>query len=213
MKFSDFTALISKIQVAPLEGSVAHDKMCPPERNEMLQKQGQNVWNEAKTAAVLSLIYPKDEEAHLVLIVRNTYKGVHSAQIAFPGGKVETTDKSLAHTALRETFEEIGIVANDINIIKPLSQLYIPPSRFWVHPFLGVANRSLSFVPDANEVAQIIEWPLKHILDETKIGKKLMQTSYMQAVEVPGFLIDEHFVWGATAMILSELKECLKSVL
>ena len=124
-----------------------------------------------KKAAVMMLFYPKDTQTHLVLIQRNTYPGVHSSQIAFPGGKVELEDETLSHTALRETHEEIGIVPNQIQVVRAFSEVYIPPSNFMVYPFLGLSQNELTFNPDPEEVAGIIELPLVHFLDENNVVK------------------------------------------
>jgi 8-oxo-dGTP pyrophosphatase MutT (NUDIX family) len=161
----------------------------------------------------MMLFYPKNNQTHLVLILRNSYKGVHSSQIAFPGGKPELIDVDLKETALRETHEEIGILPNKIEVIRSFTEVYIPPSNYMVHPYLGISREELNFVRQEEEVAGIIELPLVDFLDERIIQNKKMNTSYASNFEVPGFLVKEHFVWGATAMMLSELKETLKIVL
>jgi 8-oxo-dGTP pyrophosphatase MutT (NUDIX family) len=149
----------------------------------------------------------------LVLILRNSYSGVHSSQIAFPGGKVELDDESLAHTALRETHEEIGIHPDQIKVIKAFTEIYIPPSNFMVAPFLGISHTELIFTEQIEEVAGIIELPLNELLKDETVVICQMDTSYGENIDVPTFKIEEHFVWGATAMMLSELKEVLKKVL
>jgi len=167
--------------------------------------------NNPRKAAVMMLIYPKNNRCHLALIVRNTYPGVHSAQIGFPGGKVELEDVSLTHTALRETHEEIGIHPEKIEVIKTFTEVFISPSNFIVAPFLGISYSELEFIEQEEEVAGIIEFPLLDFLNEKTIVKKIMDTSYGNNIEVPTFKINEHYVWGATAMMMSELKEVLKS--
>ena len=81
-----------------------------------------------------------------------------------------------------------------------------------VYPFMGISYHELEFQKQDEEVAGIVELSLKEFLDEKTITSKTMDTSYAGAIEVPGFMVDNHFVWGATAMMLSELKETLKSV-
>lgn len=166
-----------------------------------------------RKAAVMMLFYPKQNQAHLVLIVRNSYPGVHSSQIAFPGGKVEDVDNSMQETALRETFEEVGIPADKITVVREFSDVYIPPSNFMVSPFLGYSEEELQFIPDPSEVAGIIELSLKDFLDDVNEVVKRMATSYTSDIDVPSFKVGEYIVWGATAMMLSELKEVLKRVL
>src|SRR6476661_6213890 len=107
MKFSQFLELLPKITNVPLPGESAHAKMSPPERIEKMKSVDLSAIN-PKKAAVLMLVYPKDQQAIVALIERNSYKGVHSSQVAFPGGKIESFDASPLHTALRETEEEVG---------------------------------------------------------------------------------------------------------
>jgi hypothetical protein len=161
----------------------------------------------------MMLFYPKAKKTHLVLIVRNSYEGVHSSQIAFPGGKYEKEDVELEQTALRETFEEIGVSSEKIQVLKAFSHLYIPPSNFMVYPFLGICTEEITFFPDSTEVAGIIELPLTTFLSDSIVVDAKINTSYARSIEVPVFKIDEHLVWGATAMMLSELKIVLNSIL
>jgi len=211
MKHTTFLECIPKLVKQPLAGVHAHLIMTPPERTEMV-KQGHLEHQGMREAAVLMLFYPKDTVTHLVLILRSQYIGVHASQVAFPGGKIEREDASLHHTALWETEEEIGIPSQKITIVKPYSSVYIPPSNFCVYPFMGYCTEEISFVLDSREVAGIIEWNIEELMkNSNKVIKKVV-TSYGE-VHVPGFQIKEYFVWGATAMLLSELKESIKNVL
>lgn len=211
MDFQYFLQFIPALVGAPLSASVSHEKMMPFERKELLSKINLKDRN-PKEAAVTMLFYPKNGETHLVLIVRNSYKGVHSAQVAFPGGKYEPEDVDLKTTALRETEEEIGVSRDKIEILKAFSSLYIPPSNFMVHPFLGICKEEIQFVPDPVEVAAIIELPLADFRNDAIVGYETLTTSYARSIEVPAFKIDNHVVWGATAMMLSELKDVMNSV-
>jgi 8-oxo-dGTP pyrophosphatase MutT (NUDIX family) len=212
MDFQDFLKYVPKLIQVTLPASEAHYKMTPFERFESLKNLNIDSIN-PKKAAVMMLFYPKNGRTHLVLIVRNSYEGVHSAQIAFPGGKYETADITFEKTALRETHEEIGIHPEKIEIIMPFTNLYIPPSNFMVYPFLGICKEEIVFVPDNNEVVNVIELPLNVFLNDDLIVTTIMSTSYAEKIEIPAFKINEHIVWGATAMMLSELKEVLKKVL
>jgi 8-oxo-dGTP pyrophosphatase MutT (NUDIX family) len=212
MDFQEFLQYVPKLIDAQLPASDAHVKMAPLERIESLKSIDMNQ-KDPKIAAVMMLFYPKKGLTHLVLIVRNSYKGVHSAQIAFPGGKFEPHDDNFANTALRETHEEIGIHPDKIEIIKSFTELYIPPSNFMVYPFLGIAKEELFFVPEPKEVAAILELPLTIFMSETIIVDTELTTSYADRISIPAFKIEEHIVWGATAMMLSELKEVLKIIL
>jgi len=209
INFFDATSAISEVELPSI---TSHIKMAPLERVKSLQEPIYSSLT-AKKAAVMMLFYPKESETHLVLIKRNSYPGVHSSQIAFPGGKVDPEDVDYRQTALRETFEEIGISEDKISVVKDFTPLYIPPSDFLVYPFMGVCSTEIEFVLQQEEVAGIIEVPLKTLLDDAIISNKILDTSYAKSLKVPVFEIEGHIVWGATAMMLSELKDVLKVVL
>jgi 8-oxo-dGTP pyrophosphatase MutT (NUDIX family) len=212
MDFQDFLQILPYLDDVNLPGEEAHNIMVPQQRLEITKKLNFDQIN-PRNAGVMMLFYPKDDITHLVLIVRNSYKGVHSSQIAFPGGKHEKEDINLEQTALRETHEEIGILSDKIQVLKAFTSLYIPPSNFMVYPFLGICRDEISFYPDPNEVADIIELPLTTFLSDSIIINTEMTTSYAKNIQVPAFVIEGHIVWGATAMMLSELKVVLNSVL
>ena len=211
MDFQYFLQFIPALVQTQLSASFSHEKMIPLERKVLLAKMDVKDIK-PKEAAVTMLFYPKNKETHLVLIVRNSYKGVHSAQIAFPGGKFESADVDFKTTALRETEEEIGVDRSKIEIIKAFTSLYIPPSNFMVHPFLGICKEEIHFKPDPVEVAAVIELPLAVFRDDTIIVTETLTTSYATSIEVPAFKIEGHIVWGATAMLLSELRDVLDGI-
>ena len=212
MDFNVFLDFVPKIAQENLLSDVAHQKMEPQQRRDLLKNIDLNTLN-PRESAVMMLFYPKESITHLALIIRNAYPGIHSSQIAFPGGKVELFDTSLEETALRETHEEIGISSDKITVIRPFTKIYIPPSNFMVYPFLGYSNQELIFNPDPSEVAGIIELPITDFLDDTNVISEKIKNSYTSEIIVPAFKIKEHIVWGATAMMMSELKELLKKVL
>lgn len=165
-------------------------------------------------AGVMALFYPNQVNLTMfLLILRKTYKGVHSNQIAFPGGKVEEKDTDLLATALRETHEEVGVHPEKVTLIKELTKVYIPPSNFMVTPYLGLSTERLSFEIQEEEVETLIEVPLTSLLNDRKIFNKKIETSYATNVDVPAFKLNGYTVWGATAMMLSEVKELVKQVL
>ncbi|EKD30725.1 MAG: NUDIX hydrolase [uncultured bacterium] len=140
----------------------------------------------------------------VVLIKRNTYEGVHSGQIAFPGGKCEKTDKGVIDTAYREAFEELGIVRENTETVCQLTPIYIPPSNFTIYPVLTYAKEELRFSLDPREVVEYKEIEIRMFNPEFSEFRKL-ETIRGEWVNAPGFVIGDYFVWGATAMILSEL--------
>lgn len=208
MNFKDFTAKIDHLKSIELGGLDAQFKMAPKLR--LKYDKDKITASNPKKAAVLALFYPDNENTtRLLLTQRASYKGTHSAQISFPGGKVEKVDKNLKETALREAFEEVGVLQSSVNIIRELTDVYIPPSNFLATPFIGFVNKKPEFILN-HEVENIIEITIEDLLNEASITSILMNTSYMENVEVPTFLIDNHVIWGATGMMLSEIKELLK---
>jgi 8-oxo-dGTP pyrophosphatase MutT (NUDIX family) len=213
MNFNAFLLSVSKIEKATLPAQASQFKMSPPFREQLIEKYKARI-KDAKRAGVMALFYPDlTEETRLALILRNTYKGVHSAQIGFPGGKVEPSDDSLKETALRETYEEIGVPIQQIEVVKQLTEVYIPPSNFYVQPYMGISKQTPHFIKQDAEVNEIVEVTLAHFLDDGVVTSHEVQTSYDKKIEVPAFELNGHIVWGATAMMLSEIKDLLKAVL
>jgi len=206
--FLEFTIQLSKALSQSLPGKEAQYKMAPYREAEDAKFKNQKA---AKTAGVLILIYPVNNVPHLVLTRRPTYDGHHSAQISFPGGKKEERDESFMHTALRETEEEIGVATKSIKIIGELSDLYIPPSNFKVYPFVGVSEIRPQFLKDPKEVDEIIELSIPDLLKDEILKSKELKLAAGFNFETPYFDLHNHVVWGATAMILNELREILLS--
>ena len=146
MDFQEFLRFVPKLIDARLPAFDAHIKMAPLERLESLRNSSFGD-KKPRMAAVMMLFYPKNNSTHLVLIVRNSYEGVHSAQIAFPGGKCEFEDENFACTALRETHEEIGIRPDKIEILKPFTELYIRQVILWCILFWVSVKKNLCLYP------------------------------------------------------------------
>lgn len=192
-----------------LPGEEYHLAMAPIQRILELKRKAREM-KTARRAGVLMLFYPDANlETHFVLILRKAYKGVHSGQVGFPGGKLEPEDTSLQDAAVRETEEEVGVPVSKIEVIRELTELYIPPSNFFVQPYLGITETTPSFVPEEEEVEDIIEVQLSHFLDDTTRITQTLSTSYAQSIDVPAFLLNGHVVWGATAMMLNEVRHML----
>lgn len=165
-----------------------------PYNYEFRQKELQK--NIPRLSAILILIYPKNDELYSVLMLRNTYNGEHSGQISFPGGKKESNE-NLEETAIREFEEEVGVIIKKNQLLKKMTDVYIPPSNFLVTPYLGFSEKTPTFSPNKREVAKLIEFPIRMLLD-----KDIIETTN----NTPYFNIQNQFVWGATALILSELQ-------
>ena len=213
MDFQDFLNNSPKIRKINLPGEAAHEKLAPRFRVQELQKMEIEQRN-PRHAAVLAVFYPgRNNQTYFILILRKTYPGVHSNQIGFPGGRVEKADRNLEQTAIRETEEEVGIPAGEIEILAKITPLYIPPSNFWVQPFLGCTRATPELIPQEEEVEAILEVNLDDLLHDSCLTTRSLSTSYAKEVEVPAFLLEGQVVWGATAMMLSEMKDLLKQVL
>ena len=213
MDFHDFEKRIVKVTKMELPGQSVHLRMAPIRSLEDLRNQTIYQKN-AKRAGVMALFYPsRSYETSLILILRRTYKGVHSAQVGFPGGRIEAIDTSLEAAALRETEEEVGVPREDIKVLKKLTEIYIPPSNFFVQPFLGITNKNPHFVPEEREVEALIEVKLEDFMNDASITTEILTTSYATDLKVPAFELNGHIVWGATAMMLSEVREMLQRVL
>ena len=208
VNFNDFKNNIEFLKTSSLGGLDAQFRLAPKLR---LQYDVDKIMaNNPRRASVLALFYPNNNnETCFLLTQRASYKGTHSAQISFPGGKIEESDTDLKETALRETFEEVGIIQSSVKVIRELTDVYIPPSNFLATPFLGFVNTRPNFELN-HEVAKTIEVLLSDLLDDESLTSINMNTSYMSNIDVPCFKLNDYIVWGATAMMLSEIKELFK---
>ncbi|MDB3938216.1 CoA pyrophosphatase [Flavobacteriaceae bacterium] len=219
MNFKDLKRIIPKLKLSNLNSKTSQIKLAPSFRKEFI-KLNSNKLLHSKKAAVTAALYADDNNlVRIILILRNTYNGVHSNQIGFPGGRVEEDDKTLFDTAIRETFEEIGIAVEKNELIRELKEIYIPPSNFNVYPFLVLLNHPPSFVKDDKEVKEIITIDLDSLLNckitQTLIPvpTKLNELNTQNDVLVPTFNLAGYNVWGATAMMLSEIRDLINDVI
>ena len=203
----DFKIRINKIFQAfdgPLPGKKAHKELAPYRSEIELDFKNKN----PKIASTLLLIYPKNGETFFCLIERQEYEGTHSNQISFPGGKNESGE-SMKETALRESKEEIGIDPISINIIGELTQVFVPPSNFLIHPFVGYCDFTPDFKPNEREVKRIIEVNIENLFKKDVIKVKKMsfkKSSGTINYEVPYLDLNNKIVWGATSVILNEFR-------
>ncbi len=168
--------------------------------------------NTVRKSGVLVLFYEKENEPHIVLIQRPIYEGTHSGQIAFPGGKVEETDKDIIHTALREANEEVGVVMEHVEVIGQLSDVYIPVSNFLVSPVIGFVDYTPSFIAEEREVAEIVELKLSLLIQTEELSTDNIKLSNGLKLKVPTFQFNQKTIWGATALMLNELRWVLREV-
>ncbi len=210
MKFSELHAKINRIKDSKLPGEKAHQKMMDLKiRNQIFKDV--NHKNPPKESAVLCLIYP-DEKGHskMVFILRKKNNGNHSGQISFPGGKKEKQDRDGYDTALREAKEEIGIDPRKVELIKKLSRIFIPISNYKVNAYLAISKEKPAFIKQEEEVEKILELDLEDFikLPRIEIKKKYFGKEY----PLYAFQSGKWIIWGATAMILSEIVEILKEI-
>lgn len=211
MQFSYFNQFLPKIKKIDLPGQDAQILLAPDFRKESLKVSYDT--NKAKKAGVMILFYPgQHDETRLVLILRKSYKGVHSNQVALPGGKLESQDKNLIETALRETEEEIGVKSSTVEVIRSMTELYIPPSNYIVQPTLAKVDYIPTFKRQISEVEKIIPVKLENLILPSNMKPGLISTSYAGKREVMSYQLNGYTIWGATAMILSELQVLLKNI-
>ena len=219
MNFKDLKCIIPKLKLSNLNSKTSQIKLAPSFRKEFIKLNSNKLLNSKKAAVTAALYADENNLVRLILILRNTYNGVHSNQIGFPGGRVEEDDKTLFDTAIRETYEEIGVAVEKNELIKELKEIYIPPSNFNVYPFLVLLNHPPSFVKDDKEVKEIITIDLDSLLNckitQTLIPvpTKLNELNTQNDVLVPTFKLAGYNVWGATAMMLSEIRDLINDVI
>lgn len=209
MRYNLFIELLKKQLKSELPGEIAQQQMSPP-----LRMQGVKLpidESKAIKSAVLLLLFPINEIPHFVLIKRIVDNGPHSGQISFPGGKYESQDRNISHTAIRETYEEIGIQEADIEIIGSLSSLFVPVSNFIIYPLVGTINYKPTFKISKSEVNSLIITNLNDFFHNksTTYGKFVSNNTI---VEAPFYYVKDNRIWGATAMILSEFFEIYSNI-
>jgi 8-oxo-dGTP pyrophosphatase MutT (NUDIX family) len=164
-----------------------------------------------KRSAVIALLFNENEDLKLLLMKRAKDNTIHSSQISFPGGQEEPYDKNLVETALREVNEEFGIDRKKINIIGQLTPVYISVSNFYVYPFVAILKEKTKIKPN-EEVQKVIVANINNLLKDDAKTVRNIKTPYADKLEAPCFIVEGEIVWGATAMMINELLELIKSV-
>lgn len=193
----------------PLPGMEAQKKMAPVGSEKYRQ-----VLPNHKTACVLALLFPKNEIWHLGFIERTSDQpnDKHAGQISFPGGALSSGDASYEYCALRETYEEIGVPPDMIGILGSLTPLFVYVSNYVVYPFIGFTTEYPTFIPQPSEVQNILEIPIHHFMDPKNKGLTDMVVRDIILKDTPYYNVAGHKLWGATAMMVSELEHILLAV-
>ena len=165
----------------------------------------------ARKGAVLILFYLKEDQWYFPLIQRPKYEGVHSGQVAFPGGRMEEGDETLIRTAIRETTEEIGVAGNEVEVIDSISDFFVAASNHLVRPVIGLYPSVPEFIPDNREVETVIEAPVSELMQQAVSFQEIKSPRGYSLIS-PSFIFDDRVVWGATAMMLTELKRILREM-
>jgi len=198
-----FTQILNDELNKGLPGFDAQNLMSPSIRDHALKKSDPAI---ARDSSVLLLFYPKNGQLYLPFIKRTTGNTSHSGQISLPGGKCEESDANRTITAIRETNEELGVDCKKIKILGFLTELYIPVSNFMVLPVLGYCEKRPNFKLNEFEVEHVIEMSVSQLLSKENISEFTFDKNGFK-IFAPYFQAQEHKIWGATAMILSELRE------
>ena len=199
-----YTKRISALLQNGLPGRVAHGVMAPSNEDQLMMLNADR--GKARPSSVMIILYPDAAgQINTIFTKRATYKGVHSGQIAFPGGKTDPSDPSLLHTALRETNEEIGVKIPENEILGKLTDLFVPPSNFIISPYVAFLPTPPVTCGDSCEVAEIFSVPVADFLSPDAAIEQTCLTAFGDYRPMPGYKFEEHFIWGATAMIFNEL--------
>jgi 8-oxo-dGTP pyrophosphatase MutT (NUDIX family) len=157
---------------------------------------------DARAAAVLVLVYPRQGEWHVPLILRPAHMPDHAGQISLPGGVIEPGESS-REAALREFTEELGAAAEGLEILGQLSPLYLFASNYQITPWVAAAHGEPAWRPSSFEVERLLEVPLAHLLDPRSHGT-LERRQRGLTFHAPCYLWQDERIWGATSMILAE---------
>lgn len=192
-----------------LPGRSAQEIMAPRPVEESRFQENPNF--PAKLGGVMVMLFERGGDMWIPLIKRPEYNGHHSGQVSFPGGRHEQSDADLVETALRETEEEVGVARESVEVMGVLSELFIIASNFKVLPTVGFLNSPPSYTLERKEVESTLEVSLTQLRDESKRGVETMHFG-KYTIHSPYFDVDGHMVWGATAMMLSELVAVIDEV-
>lgn len=210
MEFSSIIACLELNYSRGLPGADAQMRMAPHARKAVRDIDPETLYSATK-AAVLALLLPLSggQDTGILLMERTGGQGAHAGQISFPGGKQEG-EETMLDTALREAKEETGVDKEMIQTVGPLTPIYIPPSNFHVYPFVGYVNQLPDFSLNRHEVSRLLIPSVGELMDGSHSNSEIFISSSGVSVSAPCFLAGEDKIWGATAMMISELLVLLK---
>lgn len=165
-----------------------------------------------RPGSVLILLYEENGTIKFPLTKRQEYAGAHSGQVSLPGGKAEPGEDAVT-TALREAQEEIGIDITKVEVIGRLSEFHVLPSNFVVTPVVASVSLLPEFRPDPHEVHKIIHGDLLELIKEDAVQVKEIMAAGTYRMNAPHFAIENEIVWGATAMMINELRVVVREIL
>ncbi len=203
MTFDQWVELLRASLTSPLPGPAAHEPLRATPVGDVRPVFEHKT--PPKPGSVLILLYPDRGEIKFPLTKRPEYLGAHSGQVSLPGGKGEPGETAI-ETALREGEEEIGVRQSDIEVIGSLSNFFVVPSNFMVTPVVGILRSKPLFVPDPVEVVRVLEGTVSELVKEDAVAVKEITAARVYRLNAPHFLIEDEVVWGATAMMLNELR-------
>jgi 8-oxo-dGTP pyrophosphatase MutT (NUDIX family) len=210
MKRAEFDEIRSLLESSHAIGEAAHEEVFP--RIAKFRKDALAKNPNPKLSAVASIFIPKNDEMNLLMIERQSYDGVHSGQVGFPGGKVEQSDADLEHTARRETEEEVGIPTENLFLVRALTNVYIPPSGFLVSPYIFWMDHEPTIIPAPREVQSTFFLPVQKLIKPGIFVEGDVETGTGTTMKTRFIEHDGRKIWGATAMMLSELRILLTQI-
>jgi 8-oxo-dGTP pyrophosphatase MutT (NUDIX family) len=211
MKVANFIDLFKQELSQNLPGEKAHLRMSPSHRP--LSSLALQNAPDVRESAVAVVLFRNSDQIECILTQRPDYDGNHGGQVSFPGGKKDPGDRDLEETARRECYEEIGIPKNSGLLLGQLTDVFIPVSGFLVKPFVYFHQELPPLIKDEREVAEILTFPLFDLKKEELISSTEIRLKNGQIYKnIPYFDLADKKVWGATALILNEIREILLEI-
>lgn len=204
--FDEWVSVLRGRLQQPLPGAMAHEPLRATPVGEVRPVFEHKA--PPKPGSVMILLYPDEGEIKFPLTKRPEYLGAHSGQVSLPGGKAEPGETPI-ETALREAEEEIGIRPDNLEVIGTLSEFFVIPSNFKVTPVIAVQRNRPLFVPDPVEVVRVLEGTISGLLRDDAVAVKEITAARVYRLNAPHFVMENEIVWGATAMMLNELRTIL----